>query len=846
MRAVSLFCPTLVLVSLAACTSKTPAAMVDGLSDSGDTAPAEIPCDITTVTEPGSYAQVAEVTVQRDALDIPHIYAQNDADLFFVQGYIQARDRLMQIDTTRRAATGTLAEVWGEGSLTGDKQARAIGFTKWSCNAVVALAAERPSDYGLLVAFVSGMNKHVAEVQADPTLRPYGMGEAELNYTPEMFTVLDVLSIGRRITWGFSSSPEPDILYTLLKKLVPGHADVPVFQPVDETFTMQSEAIPAGPSSPPSAPQSDVVMPSEADLRMLVDQAHSLRAIHGNVMGSNNWIVNGSMTENGRPFLANDPHAGLDNPSALYMVHMDSKSGGGAFNVAGWGFAGVPGVQLGHNDKVVWGATVNFADVVDLWDVEVDDEMTTADIGGVQTPIVARVEAIGVKQADGSVVDTEYIVYEIPDHGIFLGPELLSIPEELLGEGKPLMNWTGFSGGLEFFQYLDLDRSETLDDFVDAVNYCEVGIHNWIGADATGIRYHVHGLLPDRGGPDRPAAFEVMDGTDPETFWTGEWAGPEAFPDLDGSQDFIVTANNDPWGQTRDNDPNNDEFYYGAWYAPGFRASRIEQELSRLRSEGPMTMAQMQALQTDVQSNVAVKLLPYLLEAATHIDDDDDLAEFRDQPALDDAIARLGAWDMRAVRDSEEMALFRAYQSLLAKRLLSDDLSILFDAVEDASPITMDKLAVLTLTEGVTSLTDGTERFDLLAALRDAVAYTEEQKVALGTDTFAWSSLHNARFGPPYGDNVYLPVDGSNSSVNVSECSILTDGDLGTSCNNGSGAVFRQVTGFDEDGTPVMTFSWPYGHEDDASAWVEGTYDTLLFRREDVDASTVSTEVIAP
>lgn len=830
------------VLPLVACTSKVGDTLTDGQPLDSDSA---VPCDVSTVTEPSSYAQVADVVVQRDASNIPHIYGQNDGDVFFAQGYLEGRDRLMQIDTTRRAATGRLAEVWGEGSLVSDEQARAIGFERWACPAVVALAEARPSDYALIVAFVSGFNKRVAEVQADPDLRPYGMGAGELDYTPDPLTVLDVLSIGRRITWGFSSSPEPDILYTLFKTLIPNYTDVPTFRPVDDTFTVQDEALPAGPTTPPAATTTATVTDPEA-LRAFLAQAHALRTVHGDVAGSNNWLVNGARTDNGKPILANDPHAGLDDPSALYLVHMDSKSAGGSFDVAGWGFAGVPGVQLGHNRDVVWGATVNFADVVDLWDVDVNGTMTEADIGGVQTPIIERHEAIGVKQADGSVVDTDYVVYEIEGRGIFLGPELLSIPDELLGDGATLMNWTGFSGGLEFYQYLDLDRAADLDDFVAAVDYGEVGIHNWIGASADGIRYHVHGLVPDRGGPGRPEAFAVMDASDPATLWTGDMLGPERFPDLDGSQDYIVTANNDPWGQTRDNDPNNDEFYYGAFYAPGFRASRIDHELARYVAEGPVTVSQMQALQVDIHSNIAEHLLPFLVDAAAHIEDDESLAEFRGDSSLTDAVARLSAWDQRATRDSEEQALFRAFQSLAAKQVLEDDLSILFDAVEDVNPVTMDKFTYLSLVEDNSTITEGAARHDLLVALRDALAFVDGRKAELGTDTYAWSSLHNVHFGADYGDGVYFPVDGENSSVNVSECSMLDEGELATSCNNGSGSVFRQVTSFDDAGTPVMTFNWPYGHVDDATAWTEGTYETLLFDRADVDASTVSTETLAP
>ncbi len=836
--------------ALSACTSRPSDGPVLS-ADSADDVAVEVPCDLSTITLPASYAQAADVTVIRDALNIPHIYAQNDADAFYAQGYLEARERLMQIDTTRRAADGTLSEVWGSSQLGSDEQARAIGFAKWACPAVLAIASERPADYALMVAFVSGENKYVSEVQADPTLRPYGMGENELNYTPQPFTPSDVLAMGRRITWGFSSSPEPEILYTLLEKLVPSYQDLPTFRPIDDTYTMQDQAFPASAqSTSDNAPATGVEAPDPATFAAFVDQVHSLRALHGNVMGSNNWVVNGAHTDNGMPFLANDPHAGLSDPSDLYMVQLDSKAAGGAFDVAGWGFAGVPGVQLGHNEKLVWGATVNFADVVDLWNVETttdsDGALTKANIGGTETPIFARHESIPVKQDDGSVVDTDYVVNEIPDRGIFLGPEMLDIPNQLLGDGSILMNWTGFSGSDEFFEYFDLDRAATLDDFVAAVDYQQVGIHNTVGATADGIRYHVHGNVPDRGGVGRPEAYAVMDASDPATLWSGDWLPAEDFPDLDGSQDYIVTANNDPWGQTRDNDPNNDAFYYGAFYAPGFRASRIDHELARLMGEGPMSVTDMQALQTDIHSNVAEHLLPFLADAVAHIDDDDSLTQFRGDANLLEAATDLADWDQRANRDSQEMALFRAFQSMVAKRLLDDDLSILFDSVESVNPVTMDKFAILTLQDNNPQLTENASRFDLLSALQDAMTFVADRKVALNTDIFPWSDLHADSFGTSYGSGQGLAVDGENSSVNVSECSILNSGSLQDACNAGSGAVFRQVTSFDADGTPVTTFNWPFGNTTNADAWVAGTYDTLLFKRADVEATQLSSETLSP
>jgi hypothetical protein len=157
--------------------------------------PAAETCDLADF--PSSYTQVAPVEIHRDDRNIPHIYAQNDADLFYAAGYQAGTDRLFEIDTFLRAAKGTLSEVRGEESYLDDVTARTFDFDRHACDSIALIAADRPDDYTLVLAYVTGLNRRIAEVRAGEAALPWGFGPAELDYLPEPLDVSDVVAIGR-------------------------------------------------------------------------------------------------------------------------------------------------------------------------------------------------------------------------------------------------------------------------------------------------------------------------------------------------------------------------------------------------------------------------------------------------------------------------------------------------------------------------------------------------------------------------------------------------------------------------------------------------------------------------
>jgi penicillin amidase len=396
--------------------------------------------------------------------------------------------------------------------------------------------------------------------------------------------------------------------------------------------------------------------------------------------------------------------------------------------------------------------------------------------------------------------------------------------------------------------YLDLNRAATLDEFDAAIDLQQVGMHNWVGATADGIRYRTHGLIPDRGPVDgRPQANQILDGSDPSTLWTGAFLDEAHLPRLDGTQPYLVSANNDPWGHTADNDPLNDEFYYASFFSPSFRAERIASELDRNIAEGPVTRQDMIDLQLDNHSTLAAGLVPLLEAAAARIDTDEDLADFRGRDDLLAAVARLSAWDRQMDRTSAEAALFRAWQGYVAKRTLSGDLSILFLPVEQASPVTIAKINLLVHQQGIEAFLDGRGAYDLIGGLDDALAWTAVRAGELGVPELAWGDLHRAKVHPTWGAVELLPVDGDESSPNVSPCTFWGESEPEALCVGDEGPIWRTVTGFADDGVPETIFSVAYGNDEiSTTEWLDGAYDDFAFRRADVEARTVETLTVAP
>lgn len=806
----------------------------------------------------------SSVELVTDGLGITHVYAKSDADAFFGAGYAMARDRLFQMELGRRRAMGTTAEVFGAGGLKDDIGARAFGFARLGEADAELQRQERPDDAKLIDAWAAGVNLRIAEVRRGDAPRPYGLRGAELDFVPEPWTAGHAFAVAKVLAFGLSNTLDPEILASALYRLAPDAvAHLPILKPAYDTYILGDGAPTSPPAPAPPAPQARRFGPPSAFPRS-GEAAWEYRPIMP-WLGSNNWAVSGPLSTNGRPLLAGDPHQGLTSPTRLWPVHMSSVEGGGSFDVIGFAFVGTPAVQLGHNARIGWTATTNFADVMDLWDVTLDADFKSVSLGGQARLVERRDETIRVRVDGAPFGENEDVVQElltVPGFGIILPDELLPVPRALLADGRILFNWTGFEPSNESTAYLDLDRATDLDGFERAADELEVGAVNLVGADAAGIVYRVRALVPDRGDPSsHPMPTRILPADDAESLWTRGFLPVEKLPALrDPARGFLSTANNDPFGFTADGDVGNDPFYYGSYYAEGSRAHRVDQELTRLTEGGAqVSRADMETLQRDVRSPMADTVLPVLAGAFNSIGTDPALAQYAGRADLTALAARLAAWDRRASVDQAEPVIFLGLAWFAASRAFRESLNpALFDAVASQSPPFLLGLLRNLITGRIPDAAyfapDGVHAL-LLGALDDTAAWLVDRYGS--TDAAPrLGVIQAAEFPSTFGGDLVVPLEpigGGADTVNVAPAAFLEAGEPREKLVTRLMALYRMVVGFGEDGTPEATVDFARGAREDPespyfadqqSTWAAAEHVPLPFRRADVEAAATERATI--
>ncbi|MEA3461428.1 MAG: penicillin acylase family protein, partial [Bacteroidota bacterium] len=286
----------------------------------------------------------APVTVFRDSLGIPHIYADNEEDLYRTVGYVMSQDRLWQMDLLRRITLGRLSEVLDPGLVKADLLFRALEFTKKSHR---VLAQTNPDIIHCMEAFTDGINQYISKNQKNLSFEFTMLG-----YKPDPWEVEHSLNLIGYMAWDLSSGWNTDMaLYkiqqvvsdTLLRELLPqmNFQEIPVFPEYmssDKTLELQS---------------------AMADAIGIIDQL-GLQVFEA----SNNWAVSGKKSETGMPIMANDMHLGLMSPGIWYQMHQVVE---GKLNVTGVVLPGAPYIIAGHNEDIGWGMTNVTVDDLDFY-----------------------------------------------------------------------------------------------------------------------------------------------------------------------------------------------------------------------------------------------------------------------------------------------------------------------------------------------------------------------------------------------------------------------------------------------------------------------------------------------
>ncbi|MFW5875223.1 MAG: penicillin acylase family protein [Myxococcota bacterium] len=833
-----------------------------------------------------------EVEIVVDDRGIPHIYAANDVDLMFAAGRQMAVDRLFEMDLMRRRAIGRRAEVLGADYLGQDQLIRRVDIPGLAEQDLRLLTEEDPELRRMLEAWVAGVNSRIEAIREGEAPLPYGFGPDELDYEPELWTIQEAMAVPKLILFGNGSNLEFDILATALENQSDALDAIELPRPAHPYYTVPSDQRPAAAST--SAPLSSPPEPTSAATRLdaeTLSQLGRLFELPGGFdpNGSNNWAVSGAHTDNGRSIICGDPHQPLDSPSLFYAHHLNSKDRDGTMNVAGFSFVGAPLVHLGHTEQVAWTATTNFADQMDIWAVSTDTgnavDFTSILVDGEEVRTSTRTETFHARRFDDDGAPLpmemserkEVVMHDVPGRGVLLdlGADL-GIPDALAtgdGNKRLLFNWVGMKGTTESLAWVGYNRAETVEDVETSLD--EWGVltsFNWIAADQDDITYRVRMEIPDRDLTQQPMPTRVMDGQDGSTFWTGDMLTDDKLPAAKNPErGYLATANNDPWGFTEDGDITNDPWYYGSFYAPGYRAKRIHDELERLIADGPVTAAQMEELQLDVHSQLAEEWVPLANEAwaaTTEPDPDPDIAAYAGDPDIQELVEQMAAWDEKMTRDSAGALAFHVYAMFLTGQVLEDDLgSLLYPTIVNANGIFVLKIADLAL-RGEYPMSDAVVGSDpnllALQALEEAVAWFQEHfgGVDPSVTPYTWGDAHGTYFDMPWDDADrnrqvigFVPTRGGEDTVNPSNSQFLADdsGTIAERFDSNAGPIYRMVTTFDADGRPRMRVNFPPGNAGDPDSphfddtlddWLEGRYSLFPFTRSEVDGAAESSETL--
>lgn len=796
-----------------------------------------------------------------DDMGVAHVYAESDEDAFFGAGYAMATDRIFQMELFRRRAHGTRSELLGAEYLADDIGARTFNFVKLGKADEARVRSENPEHAKLIDAWTSGINRRIGELTNGVVPRPYGLRETEFNFIPEPWETFEGYAIGKLLGFGMSNNLDADILATALSRLAPeALTHFSPLMPAHDIFPGIDPANPPSPKPTPPANANSPVMPLANPAWMPEHYKPIMEET-----GSNNWAVAGKYTANGKPFVCGDPHQALTSPSRFYAFHMNSADKGGTLDVAGFAFIGTPTVELGHNARVGWTATTNFADVMDLWDVKPDADFNTVSLGGKTVNIEKRDEVIRVRNADASMDETTVEIATVPGYGVILPDEMLPVPRALLADGRLLFNWTGFDATKESVAYVELDRAKNIDEVHAAIDTLDVGAVNLVAADASDISYYVHARVPNRGNPAaRPMPWRaITDPEDPASYWTnGDLSNDKLPRRRNPPEGYLLSANTDPWGFTQDGVVENDPWYYGSFYARGFRAQRIHDSLENLIAAGkPIDRNAMETMQRDIKSQLAEVIVPQVKQAVDAIEVDPALAMYKGRMDLVALAEKLTNWDREMQRDAEEPVIFNAVCAFAAKRAFEPAVTgALYGAIQEESPeYFLGHLSNL-LSGRINDVTyfapQGTPVL-LVGALDDAAAWIKTRFGSVDA-AFKLRDVHGAVFRTEYdGQWTVAPiaVNGGADTINVSPAAFFNGTATRTSFESTAMSLYRMVTGFADDGVPEATLNFARGNsaepdsphfDDQNQPWADVVYQKLAFRRAEVDARQTNRVTIPP
>ncbi len=779
-----------------------------------------------------------DVHIYRDKYGIPHIYANNEEDLFFAQGYVHAQDRFWQMEFRRHVGQGRLSEIAGEATLETDKFLRTVGFNRMADTTIEYYRQEQPEYLAILDAYSAGVNAYINENADNLSLHFEILSLVNQPWLIEPWTPVNSVSWGVAMSYDLGGNMNEEIdRAKLIRNL--GEATVEQVWP---TYPYESRPVIA-----PTEEQVNVLPGTtdgidEANAETKIDWQNVNLNIIGQIptealalgsgpnIGSNNWVVSGEHTESGMPILADDTHLSVKMPSIWYEVGLHAPQ----WDVTGLSFAGVPGVIIGHNDKIAWGVTNVDPDVQDLFIEKINPNNNYQyEFEGAWQDMEVIEEVIKVNGGEDVLLEVR-----ITHHG----PIISDIRDDL--SDVLALQWTQQEPSRILESVVLLNQAQNYDEFREALRFWDVPSQNIIYADVEGnIAYQTPGLIPIR---------KDGNGEVPVPGWTGEyewvgWIPYEELPALfNPPKGYIVTANHAVVDQDYPH------FLASDW-STGDRGQRINDLIGREIDKGnKVSMKDLARIQFDNFSLPAQSYVP-LMEGLSSAD-----------PDVQATIERLRGWDLRETKDSVPTSLFEIFYIYLMYNVLADDIG-----QENLDTLLPGNVKIIFMHDLAGQLNahwwdnkntpeEETWQDIILQSLADAVAWLEENQGG-SMNEWAWGKIHTITFEDDIlGASGIAPIE---AIFNRGPFAVDSGRDLvnAQSWSNQNPAVVEShasqrmlvdLSNLDNSLSVIPTGNsgHPYNeHYDDQMAlYLTGQYHPMPFSREAVEAAAVEHLILQP
>ena len=522
-----------------------------------------------------------EVTVLYDDNRVPHIFADNDEDLYFAQGYVLAKDRLWQMDFYSRVAAGRLSEALGPLTLDFDKHNRRLMLVEGAKKIEQSMMAD-PTSKMIAESYSAGVNAYIAQL----TYKDYAIEYKILGYAPENWTPLKTALVEQVMRRDMNGRTDDYRMSNVLSKY--GKSVVDELFP--DNLTEDSPIIPAGTKwnfTPLAVPKVPEVMKMSLAANLDIEAENP-------GIGSNNWAVAGSKSATGLPILANDPHLGLTLPSIWYQMQLSSPT----VNVYGVCVPGWPGIGIGFNKDVAWGITNVGSDVFDVYQIKFKDKTQKEYwYNGAWKTTTQKIEEFQVKGLPKPVKDTVFYTH----HGAVMYNEGQKQIDKNIPYGHAI-TWSGTMVGNSVLALYKSNRCKNYDEYKSFMKLLEAPAFNLVFAsNQNDIGITSQGKYPLK---YKEQGKFIMDGSNPANDWAAYVPLEQAPSVKNPARGFVSSANQNPTDKTY-------PYYLGWKFAPSERGMRINERLGKMQN---VTIDSLRLLQTDNFNIEARRTLPSLIK----------------------------------------------------------------------------------------------------------------------------------------------------------------------------------------------------------------------------------------